>query len=902
MSVDRDAVLLPQDAPLREDVRRLGAMVGDLLTEQLGAAWLAEVEAIRTAAIARREAGATLDALEARLAGLVPEHAEILIRAFSTYFQMVNAAQRVHRIRRRRVYQRAGAAPQPDSLLAALLALRDAGVDAAAMQTALDALVIEPVFTAHPTEAVRRSLLEKEQAIIRQLLADLDGQQTPDERRASQAQIRMALTAGWQTAEASPIRPSVQDEADHIGFYLGDVLYRAVPQFFEATEDTLQRVFGERLRVPMFLRFGTWVGGDMDGNPNVGAATITATLHALRALVLERYRHDVAVLGRLLSQTLGRVAVSPAVEARIAEYRVRLPEVAARIRPRHADMPYRVLLAFVQARLEATDRDDAEAYADAKAFADDLACIADSLLAHHGQHAGWQAVRRLQWCLQCFGLHCACLDVRQDARVHARAIAAALVDGTWAERDAATQARALVPYATGQLTLPAARDEDGLRLDAVFGALATARRQHGAAALGLYIISMAHSAADVLAVLALARRGGLAGSVGAVPLDVAPLLETMDDLQRGPEILQALFAEPGYRAHLAARGHVQTVMLGYSDSSKDGGILASRWALQQAQAALLAVAARHGVRLTFFHGRGGSVSRGGSKTTSALRAAPTGSLDYRLRVTEQGEVVHRNYGIRLLALRTLEQVAGGVLVNSLRPVPMPPDVQAWETIMARIADDGRRAYRALIEAPDFVAYFRAATPIDVIERMTLGSRPPRRGSQDAGVESLRAIPWVFAWTQNRAGLTGWYGVGSALETALAAHGDATLQAMARDWPFFATLLDDVAMVLAKSDIEIAERFSGLAGALHARFFPMIHAEFTRTLTAIRHIRGDAPLLANDPRLAQSIHLRNPYIDPMSLMQRDLLARWRAAERKDDALLAALVATVNGISQGLQNTG
>jgi phosphoenolpyruvate carboxylase len=308
------------------------------------------------------------------------------------------------------------------------------------------------------------------------------------------------------------------------------------------------------------------------------------------------------------------------------------------------------------------------------------------------------------------------------------------------------------------------------------------------------------------------------------------------------------------------------------------------------------------VRLTFFHGRGGSVSRGGSKTTSALRAAPTGSLDFRLRVTEQGEVVHRNYGIRLLALRTLEQVTGGVLGNSLQPAPRPREVEAWEAVMATIAEDGRRAYRGLIEAADFVAYFRAATPIDVIERMTLGSRPPRRGSLDAGVESLRAIPWVFAWTQNRAGLTGWYGVGTALEAALAAQGAATLQAMTRDWPFFSTLLDDVAMVLAKSDIEIAGRFSELAGPLHARFFPGIRAEFERTQAAIRLIRDDARLLANDPRLAQSIHLRNPYIDPMSLIQRDLLARWREAERDDEALLAALVATVNGISQGLQNTG
>ncbi|MEN6539173.1 MAG: phosphoenolpyruvate carboxylase, partial [Mizugakiibacter sp.] len=401
--------------------------------------------------------------------------------------------------------------------------------------------------------------------------------------------------------------------------------------------------------------------------------------------------------------------------------------------------------------------------------------------------------------------------------------------------------------------------------------------------------------------LALASRAGL-GAGSAVPLDVAPLLETIDDLERGPAILAALLADPVYRAHLAARGDVQTVMLGYSDSGKDGGIVASRWALQRAQVELPKIARAAGVRLAFFHGRGGSISRGGGKTSRAVMASPRGSVDGRLRVTEQGEVIHRKYGIRALALRTLEQTVGAVLLASLRPRAPDAREAAWRAAMDGIAAAGRAAYRALLESEGFVAYFRAATPIDVIERMTLGSRPPRRGVADGGIESLRAIPWVFAWTQNRAGLTGWYGVGSALERAAAAVGEAPLAEMARHWPFFRTLLDDVEMVLAKSDLAIAERFSRLAGDAHARFFPRIEDEFARTVAWIARLKGTRTPLAEDPRLALSIRLRNPYVDPMSLIQADLLARWRATQRQDEALFAALVATVNGIAQGLQNTG
>jgi phosphoenolpyruvate carboxylase len=901
MEAARDPEFLPHDGPLREDVRRLGALVGQMLAEQGGQGFFERVEHVRTAAIHRRRSGASVDALADSLTGLDAADAEALARAFATYFQAVNTAERVHRIRRRRDYQREGGAPQPESLAAVLARLKEEGVDRDELGRLLGQLDVEPVFTAHPTEAVRRSLLEKEQEIVRALVDEFDPSRTPQERRDDDARILMALSAGWQTAEASPVRPSVQDEFDHVGFYIAQPIYRVLPALYEALQQALADTFGEGIAIPRLLRFATWVGGDMDGNPNVNAETIAATLSAQRSLVLERYMEDVRALGRLLSQTEDRVELDDALRQRIDAYRERFPEAVARIRPRHADMPYRGFLTLVAERLDATLRDHDDRYACADEFIDDIVLVEDSLLAHGGRHAGAYAVGRLLWRARTFGFHLARLDVRQDARVHDEALGALLDDGEWANRDAASRAGTLRPYASGERSFDAGTgNEAATMLRDVFATLADSRMRYGHEATGLYIISMAESAADVLAVLALARHGGLLHD-GGVPLDVAPLFETIDDLAGGAETLRTLLDDPVYRAHLKARGDRQWVMLGYSDSGKDGGTVASKWSLQRAQVELLEVAAEAGIRVAFFHGRGGSASRGGSRITPALMASPRGSVGGVLRVTEQGEVIHRKYGIRALAVRNLEQTLGAVMRASLRPRDSEAREQAWKETMARLSDESRKAYRAFVDTEGFVDYFRGATPIDVIERMTLGSRPARRRSMK-GVEDLRAIPWVFSWTQCRAVLTGWYGLGAALDAVAKDCGEQTLVNMARDWPFFSTMLDDVEMVLAKADIDIAEAFSRLAGPLHDRFFPMLRDEFERTVRWVLKLKGARELLAGDPRLATSIRLRNPYVDPMSLLQVDLLRRWRATGGKDDALLAALVACVNGVSQGLQNTG
>ncbi|HRQ64301.1 MAG TPA: phosphoenolpyruvate carboxylase [Xanthomonadaceae bacterium] len=893
--------LPPTDDPLREDVRRLGELVGQVLIDQVGADFLAHVERTRTAAIRRREEDLPLDELAAELADQPLDEAERLVRAFSTYFGAVNLAERVHRIRRRRDYQRAGAAPQPGGLHHALKTLKDAGVGYQEVATLLPRLAVEPVFTAHPTEAVRRTLLEKEREIVRRLIADLDNTRTPGERAADEARMLTALTSGWQTADVSAVRPSVAEELEHVSFYLVDTLYRTVPVFYEVLEDALGAVYGQH-DAPPLLRFASWVGGDMDGNPNVDAGTLADTLALQRRLLLGNYLDDLRHLARLLSQSEERAEFSGAVLARLEEYRRRFPVAAQALKPRHRDMPYRCLLTLMVSRLQVTLEDKVDGYPTAQVLLDDLRLIGDSLRDHRGRHAGWFALKRVQRRVETFGFHLASVDVRQEAGVHETVLGRCIGDGDWATRSEDERRARLGTLLSGEATPAGAGDADSRSTLDVFHGIREGRRRYGDKAIGLYVISMTRQASDVLAVLALARIAGLVENA-AVPLDVAPLLETVDDLAAGSEILGALFAHPQYRAHLDARGGRQFVMLGYSDSAKDGGVLAARWALQRAQVELHELARAAGVRIVFFHGRGGSASRGGGKTERAVIAAPRGSVDGYLRVTEQGEVIHRKYGIRALALRNLEQATGAVLRATLRPRPPEPRESGWRTVMDTIVRASREAYRQLVhEDPDFYTYFRAATPIDVIERMRIGSRPPSRKGQSS-VADLRAIPWVFAWSQTRAGLTAWYGAGSGLQAGIDAHGFEVVAEMARDWLFFTTLLEDIEMVLAKSDLGIHERYSQLAGAdLHARYFPRLVEEFERTEALILKLMDEDEPLSHDWRLRLSIRLRNPYVDPISLVQVDLLKRWREAGRPEDASFSALVSSVNGISAGVQNTG
>jgi phosphoenolpyruvate carboxylase len=895
-----------RDEALRADVSVLGALVGEIIREQGGDALFDCVEAARVAAIHRRERGAADNSLARVVAGLDPGFARDVVRAFSIWFQVVNTAEKVHRIRRRRDHLRDSERPQPGGIGAALERLRQEGFDAAACRALIDRLRIEPVFTAHPTEPVRRTLLRKEQLIVRGLVERLDPSRTPDEERAALASIRAAVTSGWQTEEHPAARMTVADELEHVLFFLADVIYRVIPPFYESIENALVVTFGENAHttaIPTVLRFASWVGGDMDGNPNVTADTIRAALAQQRALVLNAYRDECRALGERLSQTRSRVEVSEAVIARIDEYGSLFPSTRRDIPPRHRDMPYRALLGLMRARLQATCNDAADAYGDADLFEADVRAIADSLAAHKGRHAGLFGVQRLLRRVQTFGFHLATLDVRQDALVHRRVIGALLGETDWLERPAEERA-ARIREALESDGPPRPPDDDESRHTlAVFEAVGECRRRYGDEAIGLYVVSMSEDTDDVLGVLLLARWAGLGGP--GVPLDVAPLFETVAALERGSAVMTGLYADPVYSRHLDRRGRAQTVMIGYSDSNKDSGLASARWVLQKAQREMVAGARAAAVDLTLFHGRGGTISRGGGNTHRAVLAAPPGAVNGRLRVTEQGESINARYGTRSIALRNLEQAASSVVIATALPRPVRPRAEQraeqWHAVMETLAATSRRAYRALVyEDPDFYRYFREATPIDVIERMRIGSRPASRRTGE-GVESLRAIPWVFAWTQSRHLLPGWYGFGAGLAAALEAHGEQLLREMTDGWPFLNVLFDDLEMVLAKADMGIAARYDELASPERRRFGALLRDEFESTVELLLELRRSERLLDDDPALRRAIRLRNPYLDPMSLLQVDLLERWRATDRTDDALFAALLASVNGIAQGLQNT-
>ncbi len=888
---------------LRRDVSFLGALLGEVLREQGGDALFDTVEAARIAARARRDGEKDADRrLHDLLTGLEPLQAAEVARAFSAYFALVNMAERVHRIRRGRSYLSSGA-PQPGSLEDVVLRLAAGGLSIERMRELLGHMLVEPVFTAHPTEAIRRTILAKEQRVARTLIDRLDMSGTEDE--ALTRRLRDEITLMWQTAEHPGVRRSVSDEVEHVLFYLTDVVYGIVPTLYDAMASALRAAYsvdaGRDLPCPI-VRFGSWVGGDMDGNPNVGADTIRSTLERQRELILNRYVTEVRDLFRHLSQSRSRITVDEAVEERCRDYRRQMPEVAQSIPSRYDDMPYRILLWFCWARLEDTRDGGRHAYPSTGAFRADLELIAASLRHNRGAHAGLTRTARLLFRVKTFGFHLATLDVRQDAGVHRRVAGELMADPAFVDAGAEARAAALRGALESVDVVEETREPEAAQTLEVFARIAETRKVFGPDAIGPYIISMAQGPDDALAVLYLARCAGLVGRDGAVPLDVAPLFETVADLDHAGETLTALLDDPLYRAHVKTRGDRQIVMLGYSDSSKQSGLTASRWALYQAEAALQATADDAGVELTLFHGRGGTAGRGGSKPRAGILAEPPGVVRGRLRVTEQGEIIHAKYGLRGIALRTLELMTGAVLeasaVGALRDEPRP----GWLAAMETAAAAGQAAFRSLVyDDPDFHDYFRLATPIDIIERLEIGSRPATRRA-GAGVEDLRAIPWVFAWMQNRHLLPGWFGVGSGLTAAAEVHGEAVLREMALQWPFFANLLADVEMVLAKSDLGIGARYARLAGEAGERLFPTIVAEFERTCEIICGLLETSGALEREPVLRRSIRLRNPYVDPISLLQVDLLDRWRAGDSKDADLERALRSTVRGIARGMQNTG
>ena len=895
-----------KETALREDVHALGGLVGEVLRDQGGPRLFDLVEGDRVAAIGRRE-GKTESAVElvVRASNRDPAEARDLIRAFSKWFEVVNLAERVHRVRRRREYMLHNDRPQPEGIGDCLYRLKAAGLDAERVLELLAGVTIYPVFTAHPTESTRRTMLRKQQQIADMMIERLDPTLTPAERRSVWERIRMEVTSGWQTEAHPNERLTVADEREHALFYLAEVVYRVVPVLYEEIALWMETVFGmppEIGRIPQLLRFGSWVGGDMDGNTEVHAKTIRETLQRQQQRVISAYFVDCRALADKLSQSAGRVGVSRELETRIAEYDILLPKAREAASTRHDRMPYRIFLAQVAERLRTTYDGRPNHYESAELFIRDIELVASSLRTNHGRLAGLFPVERLLCRARTFGFHLATLDVRQHASVHRDVVRQGLGRADWYATKSSIRSKELCDVLTRDLGPAGELDAVGRRTLAVFEAMMQARFKYGERAIGDYIVSGTEAGDDILSALLLARWANITDrATREVPLDIVPMLESVHALESAGPVLAELLAEPSYLRHLAARAGRQTVLVGFSESAKAIGLAASRHTIYQAQADLMKTAAGANVDLSLFYGRGGTASRGGGPLDRLVQSAPAGATRGRLRATEQGEGISNSYGLRRIALRTFEKAVFAVVLDRFES-PLPAaDAVGLQNIMRTIADASRARYRGLVfDRPDFLLYFREVTPIDVIERMQIGGRVAHR--KGTGIEALRAVPWVFAWMQSRHVLPGWFGVGTGLDAAAREHGAASLAKAWAVWPFLVNLLDDVEMDLVRADLEIASHYDGLAAGDIGAIIEEIRREHALTKRWVTWVKGEVDLLDSRPQMQRSTILRAPYLDPVHLTQVDLLRRWRAGGRNDPALFDALLASVSGITLGLQATG
>ena len=904
----RQGIFFPlKDAALREDVHTLGGLVGEVVREQGGEALFHIVEADRQDAIARREGNSEAAVrLLVRTQNRPAAEAQELVRAFSTWFQMVNMAEKVHRIRRRRQYLADSTAIQPEGIDEALTRLKAKGYSLQDVGKLLGQLSVQPVLAAHPTESTRRTVLRKQKRLARILFSRLGPSQTPSEIRRTLDRIRAEITSAWQTAENSRDRLTVADEREHVLFFLIEVLYQIVAVFYEEIEAGLIKAYGDEavgFVVPEIVGFGSWVGGDMDGNPDVHAKTIRETLIRHHQLIVNRYFLECQQLAENLSQSATRIDISPALQARIDQYLQMLPGAQSLTPVRHDRMPYRVFLGQVMERLRASYEGRQHHYETAQEFLEDIELVATSLEENKGQHAGLFQVRRLWRRARTFGFHLATLDIRQHAGIHRAVVGHGLGEASWVAKTPSERASRLREALLRDESPGNVLDGNGKRTLWVFEALVHCQARYGQKAIGSYVVSRAQDVDDVLSVLLLARwADAVDRHTGEVPVDVTPLFESATALERCGETMRQLYEEPVYRKHLESRGNRQVVMIGYSDSNKESGVATSRWQVRKAQEALIETAEKAGIALTIFHGRSVSSSRGGSRTEVLVRTMPPGALRGGLKITEQGELINDKYGLRPIALRVFEQAFNAMSLSASGITTPERVLPSWRDVMETVAREGRQAYRSIVhEDPEFHEFFRQVTPLDVIERMQIGSRATAHRDV-SGIAGIRAIPWAFAWSQCRYMIPGWFGFGSALTAAERQYGDAILGEMHAHWYYFENLIDDVEIAVARADMDIATYYDGLVEPRLARFIAALRGEHELVKRYVLKLKGSARLLDADPTLQRSIKLRNPYLDPMHLMQVDLLRRWRSGNRADSEVFAALVSSVNGISQGLQGAG
>ncbi|BDB71156.1 phosphoenolpyruvate carboxylase [Comamonas thiooxydans] len=925
-----------KDLPLIEDIRLLGRILGDVIREQEGGPAYELVEQVRQLSVAfRRDADEAADkALKKLLKGLSSDQTVSVIRAFTYFSHLANLAEDRHHIRRRAVHERAGNT-QEGSIEVALARLRWAGISTATVVDTLAKSFISPVLTAHPTEVQRQSILTAERRIA-QLLAERDDilmraqlynsakdALTPRELTRVEAQLRACVAQLWQTRLLRHSKLTVADEIENALSYYEATFLQEIPKIYEQLEQEL----GEKLPEQSFLRMGQWIGGDRDGNPFVTAESLELALSRQADVALRHYLREVHYLGGELSLSANLVDITPEMQA--------LADASPDHNVHRSDEPYRRALTGIYARLAATLRQltggeaarhavaPQNAYASADAFLADLQIIDDSLSRYHGDALAPQRLRPLMRAVRVFGFYLSTVDLRQSSDKHEEVVRELLsvakveLDYSLLEEDAKCALLVRLLEDARPLRVMGADYGDHTRSElAIFETAKRLRERLGSEAIRHCIISHTETVSDLLEVLLLQKEVGLLRGTlqdGAqCDLIVVPLFETIEDLRNAAPIMRRYYQLPGIAELVRKSGGEQDIMLGYSDSNKDGGIFTSNWELYRAEIALVDLfddlADHYGIRLRMFHGRGGTVGRGGGPSYQAILAQPPGTVRGQIRLTEQGEVIASKYANPEIGRRNLETLVAATLEATLLQ-PTKPATKAFLEAAAFLSEASMAAYRALVyETPGFTNYFFSSTPIREIAELNIGSRPASRKATQA-IEDLRAIPWGFSWGQCRLTLPGWYGFGSAIQAFIHRPGKdakaqlALLQKMYRQWPFFRTLLSNMDMVLAKSDLNLASRYSELVTdtRLRRRIFGAIEAEWQSTVEALNQITGDKQRLEHNSALARSIRHRFPYIDPLNHLQVELVRRWRAGQT-DDRVKNGIHLSINGIAAGVRNTG
>ncbi|MDR7076529.1 phosphoenolpyruvate carboxylase [Neobacillus niacini] len=908
--------------PLRKDVKLLGQILGDILVNHGGAELLDKVEKIRLMCKTLRIHfdDEIYSELKREIADLSSPMRKQVIRAFSMYFHLINVAEQNHRIRRRRQYQlEDDSIVQPGSIESAILSLKENNINGTMIQDVLNKLSLELVITAHPTEAAKRSILEIQQRIA-VILKKLDHPLlTKSERRKLEESLFNEVTILWQTDELRHNKPSVLDEVRNGLYYFDQTLFEVLPEIHREVEDCLEKNYpAEKWDVPNFLKFGSWIGGDRDGNPNVTPEITWETLHKQRKLVLRKYKNVLIDLMKRYSHSTTRVEVSQELIQTIGEEEDKFLSEDKKW-PVKTEV-YRRKFAIIIERLKQVGKSEL-GYRSSEELLEDLFLIKRSLNNHHPAEHELKTIQKLIRQVQLFGFHLATLDIRNHSGEHEAAITEILRKVHFSENYAELSEEEKVKILDSILKDPRPLlllNEDyspeTQQMIQVFHMIKNAHKEFGAGSISVYLVSMTKSPSDLLEVLVLAKEAGIyrlhADGTVESQLNVAPLLETIGDLTAGSKIMETLFQMPVYRNHLKVMNNQQEIMLGYSDGSKDGGTLTANWKLYKAQLEIHEMASKYQIGLKFFHGRGGSLGRGGGPLNKSLLSQPAETIGDGVKITEQGEVLSSRYLLEDIAYRSLEQATSTLMLATANVSKEAEHGnlrdESWESAIEEISSISLKKYQSLVfEDPDFLTYFNEATPLRELGDLNIGSRPMSRKNRGR-FEDLRAIPWVFAWTQSRQLLPAWYAAGTGLES-FASNNEQNLQQlqqMYEKWPFFRSTIDNLQMALMKADITTAKEYLSLVEdqQIAERIFSNILEEYERTKEILLKITGDKELLDHTPNIKDSVHRRNPYVDPLNFLQVELIKQLRKQDEPTEELITEVLLTISGISAGLRNTG